>query len=144
MDLDGKKLIVQQSSFLNAMALKRVIGKALRNDGITLDLESIEINDKDLSKSKIGKDTLGSLIENIIAISTDEEVMKALLQCCEKVVLFGPDKEIVDIIFFEEHREYYYPIMIEVLRVNLTPFFGKISSMLPGLGDLMQKFQKSK
>ena len=142
MDLNGKELIVQPSSFRNVMDLKRVISKALRADGITLDLKEITIDEKDFKKSDIGKETLGSLIENLLAIVTDENVENALFKCCEKVVML--DKELIDLSFFEkvENRQYYYPIMLEVLKVNLMPFFEKISSMFSGVGELMQKFQK--
>lgn len=144
MDLNGKELIVQPSSFKNGMVLKRVISKALRADGITLDLNEITIDEKDFKKSNVGKETLGSLIENLLAISTDENIENALLKCCEKVVML--DKELIDYSFFEpvENRQYYYPIMIEVLKVNLMPFFEQISSMFQGAGELMQKLQKSK
>lgn len=144
MDLDGKKLVVQPSSFKNGMLLKRVISKALRADGITFDLKDITINDEDIMKSDIGKDTLGSLIENLLAVITDEKIEDALFQCCQTVVLF--DNNVVDVSFFEtvKNRQYYYPIMVEVLKVNISPFFGKISSMFPGVEELMQKFQKSK
>jgi len=142
MDLDGKELIVQPSSFKNGMNLKRVISKALRADGITFDLKDITINNDDLMKSDIGKDTLGSLIENLLAVITDEKIEDVLFKCCDTVVLL--DKELVNIAFFEkvENRQYYYPVMVEVLKVNLSPFFGKISSMFPGVEELMQKFQK--
>ena len=141
MKIDGIEIEIQPSTFTNAMALKKAVADALRKDGITLDLKSININDDDILKSDIGENTLGSLIENALAVATDANLRKALFDCCDKVVLFGNERLQVDAAFFEEPDTwgYYYPIMIEVIKVNLTPFFGKLSSMFSGVQELIGK-----
>lgn len=142
MELDGKELVVQPASFAATMQLKYNIGKALSVK--ELDLGGIDINPDDPLKSNIGSDTIGSMIENAISVATDPKVMASLFKCCEKVVML--DNDLINESFFNkiENREYYYPIMLEVIKVNITPFFGKISSMFKGVGDLMEKFPKQK
>jgi len=56
--------------------------------------------------------------------------------------MFGKSK--VDEDFFEdpEKRKYYYPIMMEVLKINTAPFFGLASSMFSKFEDLKEKFLK--
>jgi len=140
MDINNKELIVQPSSFTNTMQLKYHIGKALNIK--ELNLSGIDINSEDPLKSNVGSETIGSMIENAISVATDPKVMKSLFKCCEKVVMY--DKNLVDESFFDkiENRELYYPIMIEVIKVNIAPFFGKISSMFQGAEGLMANFQK--
>lgn len=142
MKIDGKELEIQPARFADVMKLKYNIGKALSVK--SLDLGGVEVNSEDPLKSDIGSDTLGSLLENIINVATDEKVMGSLFDCCDKIVLF--DSYQVNREFFEDPatREYYYPIMLEVIKVNIMPFFGKISSMFSGAGELMGKFQKQK
>ena len=146
MKIDGIEIEIQPSTFANAMALKKAVADALRKDGITLDLKSININDDDILKSDIGENTLGSLVENVLAVATDANLRKALFDCCDKVVLFGNERLQVNASFFEEPDTwgYYYPIMIEVIKVNLTPFFGKLSSMFSGVQELIVKSLKLK
>lgn len=141
MRIDGIEIEIQPSSFLNAMALKKAMADALRRDGIEFDFSSIEINEENPLQSDIDSRTIGSLIENALAVATDTRLRDALFGCCDKVVLFGPERVPVDLAFFDEveNWQYYYPIMLEVIRVNLTPFFGKVSSMFSGVKELIGK-----
>ena len=142
MDLDGKELVIQPSSFANTMSLKYHIGKALSMKD--LDIGSVKINEVDPLKSDVGSETIGMLLENAISVATDPKVMASLFKCCEKVVML--DNDLINESFFNkiENRGYYYPIMIEVIKVNIMPFFDKISSMFTEAGELMAKLQKSK
>lgn len=144
MEIEGIKVEIQPSSFVKAMALKKAIADALRRDGIDLDLGNVEINEDNPLQSKVDSRTIGSLIENGLAIATDEKLREALFDCCDKVVLFGADRLAVNASFFDnvERWQYYYPIMIEVVKVNITPFFGKLSSMFSGAKELMGKALK--
>lgn len=142
MDIGGKELVIKPASFASAMKLKYQIGKVL--DIKDIDISSVEIDPENPLQSNVGSKTIGSLIENIITVATDPKIMDCLFECCGKGVLL--DKDLVNKEFFEnpDNREYYYPVMIEVLKVNITPFFGKVSSMFSGVGGLMEKLQAQK
>jgi hypothetical protein len=78
-----------------------------------------------------------------LSVITSKRVNQALFKCCETALL-GDDK--IDRNFFEsvENRELYYPIMVEVIKVNLGPFFKKIGSLFGGQGNILAGFLKSK
>lgn len=139
MQIDGKELNVTPSGFSDVFALKRSIAVALKRNGINFDLSGVKIDDKNPGNSELGN--IGGIIDPILEVATDPDVQKWLFKCCERA-LYGQDK--INIDFFEkvENRQYYYPIMIEVIKVNLSPFFLKINSLfanLPGVKDLFQK-----
>lgn len=141
--IDGKELIVSPASFAEAMAMQEVIAKALQEKGIKIDLSSIDIDFKNLEKFEAGD--VGWILEPILTLTTDSTIRKHLFVCSKRAV-FGDKKDKVNEDFFEdpENRKYYYPIMMEVLKVNISPFFALVSSSfanLPGLKDMLQKFQ---
>lgn len=138
-DIDGRELKIQESSFINAMALKHNLGKVLNIKELDLNLDI-----DDPLKTDISTETIGGMLENMISVATDPNIMKSLFKCCEKVVFL--DDEIINESFFnkKENRGLYYPIMLEVLKVNILPFFEKISSMFTGVSGLMGKLQKQK
>ena len=72
-----------------------------------------------------------------LSVITSKRVKDALFKCAEKA-LVGADK--VDRSFFEsvENREFYYPIMTEVIKVNLGPFFKSLGSLFGGPGIFSQ------
>lgn len=138
--IDGKELIVTPASFADAMALKEIIAKALKENGIRIDLSSVEFDPKDLAKIEAGD--VGWILEPVLTLMTDGTIRKHLFKCAERAMF---DKSKVDEALFEdaENRKYYYPIMAEVLKVNISPFFGLVSSLssnLPGLKEIVQKF----
>jgi hypothetical protein len=145
MELNGKRFIVQPAGFEDAMELQEAVAEALK--GAKLDLAGLT----DAAKSGNILDTditeLSGPLETIIGMSlsviTSKRVKVALFKCCEKVLL-GEDK--VNREFFEtpENRELYYPIMLEVVKVNLVPFFKKIGLLFGGQGNLLANFLKSK
>jgi hypothetical protein len=137
--IEGKELIITPAGFADVFALKRALALALKKDGINLDLSGFSINTEDPMSSEIGD--IGGIIDSVLEVATDPDVQKWLFKCCERV-LYGQNK--VDIDFFEipENRQYYYPIMIEVIKINLLPFFLKLNSLfanLPGISNLIQK-----
>lgn len=143
MIIDGKELIVTPASFAEVMALKVAIVKALKENGVKVDLSGINLNEEDILKAKVGD--IGWVLEPILTVSTDPIIRKLLFKCCERVV-FGPEKTKIDADFFEnsENWKYYYPIMTEVMKVNLIPFFEIVSSVLSKLKGMTDKFLKSK
>lgn len=142
--LDGKELIVGPASFADAMALNEIIAKALRKNGTKFDLSSVDLKNLDLDNienTKIGD--IGWAIEHVLTIGTDSSIRNQLFKCAERAMF---DKEKVDVDFFEktENRKYYYPIMTEVIKINISPFLGLVSSVFSKLEGLKEKFLKSK
>ncbi len=139
--IDGKELIVTDAEFAEVMALKEVIVKMLQANGIKIDLSSVDIDFKNLEKMDAGD--VGWILDPILTLTTDSTIRKHLFVCAERAMF---DKNKVNVDFFEkvENRKYYYPIMMEVLKVNISPFFGLASSLftkLPGLADMLQKLK---
>lgn len=144
--IDGKELIITPASFLEAMALKEAIASALKKSGTKFDLSSIDIKNIDLDNienTNVGD--IGWIFEHILTLGTDSSIRNILFKCAERAV-FGKDKEKVNTNFFDnvENRKYYYPIMMEVLKVNISPFFGLKNSLFQKLEGLTEKFLKSK
>jgi len=139
--INGIELKITPASFGVVMGLQVSIAKALKKDGIKFDLSSLDLGKENIMKMELGD--IGWIIEPVLSLATDEEVRKHLFECCKRA-LFGKDKVDEDFFDVEDgiNRKYYFPIMIEVLKVNLGPFFGLASSLfsnLPGLSDLLQK-----
>ena len=145
MQIDGKELLITPASFRDAMALKKAIADALRKNGIKIDVAGVSVDEENPLATEIGSETIGNLIENAMAVATDPKVGECLFTCCESVV-FGPKREKINEEYFDkpENRRYYYPIMIEVIKANLGPFFKSLGSVLSDRGGLMSKFLKSK
>lgn len=141
--IDGKELIVTPASFAEAMALKEVIANALKENGIKIDLSSIDISSDKLSDMEAGD--VGWMLDPVLTLATDGAIRQCLFKCAERAMF---DKKKVNIDLFEEpdNRKYYYPIMMEVLKANISPFFGLASSLfsnLPGLTELVQKLKST-
>jgi len=137
--IEGKELIITPAGFADVFALKRALALALKKDGINLDLSGFSINTEDPMSSEIGD--IGSIVESSLEVATDPQVQKWLFKCCERA-LYGQDKINIDFFEIPENRQYYYPIMIEVIKINLLPFFLKLNSLfanLPGISNLIQK-----
>lgn len=141
MQLEGKELIITPAGFADVFALKRALALALKKGGIKFDLSGLKIDTDNPMNSDIGD--IGFILDAVLEVSTDPDVQKWLFKCCERVI-FGQDKVNQD--FFEEpdNRQYYYPIMIEVIKINLSPFFQKLSLLFLPLQEMIKNIQKSK
>ena len=128
MKIAEQELRITPASFSDAQDLQRAVGTAINMNKIKLDGD---INDN-LLDSNVSSETISDIINVIISTAISKEVEAALFKCAERAVL-GTAK--IDRDFFEpvENREYYYPIMIEILKVNLSPFFKGLSSSSGGL-----------
>jgi hypothetical protein len=84
-----------------------------------------------------------SIIGMVLSVVTSRRVKNALFKCAEKA-LMGEDKINRDFFDAVENREFYYPIMTEVIKVNLGPFFKSLGSLFGGPGNLLSNFLKSK
>lgn len=139
--IDGKELIISVASFENVMALEESIAKALKADGIKIDLSSIDISSEKIEEMEAGE--VGWMLQPILTLITDSTIRKHLFKCAE-TAMFDKNKVNTDLFEAVENRKYYYPIMMEVLKINISPFFGLVSSLfanLPGIKELSQKLK---
>jgi len=141
MKIGDKDFTISPSSFALTMRLQRAIANAIKGDGIKFDLSSIDLGAENIEKMELGD--IGWIIDPILSLATNEEVQTILFECC-KSALIGKDKINPDFFESEDNRKYYYPIMFEVIKTNLTPFFGLAGSLFSKLPEITGKFLKSK
>ena len=130
MQLNGMELKITPASFSDAMALQKAIGRALKGTKFTMPTMVKDAKgDIDLGKSDI--DLVG-VIDLVLGVAVSDEVQACLFACSARALL-GQDK--IDADFFEkvEHRELYYPIMVEIIKVNVGPFFKGLASKFGAL-----------
>ena len=134
--INGQDFIITPGSFEEAMRLKDAVSKAITRQGIRLDLSGLDGGD--IMNTPVEK--VGGIIENVLAVDSDPEVRVALFSCAARAT-YGKDREKITVDFFEpvERRELYYPIMVEVLKVNLGPFFKNLLSKFETL-DVAKAF----
>jgi len=137
--IEGKELNITPAGFADVFALKRALAVALKRGGIRFDLTGIKIDTDNPMATELGD--VGFFIDAILEVSTDPDVQKCIFKCCERA-LFGQDKINIDFFEVPENREYYYPIMIEIIKVNLTPFFARLSSLFSSLPEMIKSIQK--
>lgn len=144
--LNGKRLLITPASFDDAMELQDAVGESLKGTKVNLKGvagltgDSGSLLDADVGELSGPVETIAGMVLSVV---TSRRVKDALFKCAEKAIL-GNDKVNRD--FFEnvENRELYYPIMTEVLKVNLGPFFKRIGLLFGGQGNLLSDFLKSK
>lgn len=119
-----KDLKVTEASFEDAMELQDAVAEALAEKDINLST--------DLFNGEVDSKTLGSVLKMVLGVARNKRLRAALFSCSERSVY---KNQKVNEEFFEpvKNRALYYPIMIEVLKVNLGPFFGSLSGMFEGL-----------
>lgn len=142
--VNGKRLLITPAAFEDAMELQDAVGNALK--GAKLDLKGLDnVDASKLLETDVS--TLSGPLESIIGMAlsvvTSKPVRAALFKCCEKAV-YGEDRVTREFFEAEANRELYYPIMVEVVKVNLGPFFRKVSSLFMGHGGMLQRFLASK
>lgn len=135
MQLNGKELRITPASFSDASALQKAIGRALK--GSRFDLSSLPGS----SKEELPPGFLESAIGMILNVAVSDEVEEALFKCSERALL-GTD--VINRDFFEaaEHRELYYPIMYEVIAVNVGPFLRGLASKFGALAGIAKSIPK--
>jgi hypothetical protein len=128
MEFEKSKLKITPSSFKTAKELERSIGVALNQNRISLNLDG----DIDLIESSISGENIGELLRSVLNIAVSREVEENLFKCCERAIY---DNEKINIEFFEkvENRSLYYPIMIEIIKVNVYPFIESLFSQFGAL-----------
>lgn len=106
----GVKVVIAPCSFQDAFRLKSAIQKALLKSGISLE----EALDKDITSL-------------VLAIDSDEEIMKCMFDCLKKSTYDGV-KITMDTFESEEARGDLYDIFFQCLKVNIYPFFKPLLS----------------
>lgn len=135
MNVNGKELKITPASFMDVMALMKALSDSMKEGGIHFSLQGFKFE----GEVEIGD--IGPIIEAALSVATDDSVRNCLFQCAKKA-LIGQDKVDMDFFEKEENRQHFFPVMLEIARVNLSPFFGILnsgSSILSGLKDLVQK-----
>lgn len=124
---NGDEAVINIASIQNALSLKNAISKALLAQGVKL--ANIDLNNVD------------SLLDAILATDSDESVNKAIFNCLAKST-YNKEKITLDIFEDENARENYYEIIINCLKINLTPFLKPLISKLKDLVAKKQGSQK--
>ena len=111
----GAEIVINMAPWLDAKRLKAAIEKEAAVAGVKLD---------DL------KADVSVLISTALSVDSSEAVDAALWAC---LVRCTRNKEKITPATFntEEGRQDYYEIMLECLKVNFSPLFGSLLSVLP-------------
>lgn len=137
MKIEGLEVNITVGTFAEAMTLKKAVADALKSNGIKIDLSGFKIDLDDVDNMKFGD--IGGILELIMSVATDGKVRDALFALGGRCTVgSGEDKVKVTQELFDpsENRHLYYPLMIEIARENLSPFFkfrNGLSSILSGL-----------
>jgi hypothetical protein len=136
MQLNGLELRITPGSFHDAKALEKAMERAIKGsqidlNGVKSDIMkkkadgSLDIASIDLS----GAGPIVTTILNLVLGAACSDEVEACLFACSKTALLGTEK--IDAEFFEnvDHRELYYPIMVEIIKVNVGPFFKGLASL---------------
>lgn len=132
MQIGGKELRITPAGFQDALALEKAIGRALKGTRLELPTDM---------QAEITGEMFSDIISTVLNVATSNEVEACLFKCAERALL-GEEK--IDLAFFEsvENREHYYPIMIEVIKVNVGPFFKGLGLQFSALSSLIGKNRK--
>lgn len=147
MTINGRKLNVGYGSMSEAMALLRAAVSVFRRNGVKINLSGMNGDPVDLENIDLPENTIESVLKNIADFATDAEVERCLFDCAGRTVLEsgdGKNAENINRDFFEsvENRKHYYPIMLEIARVNLSPFFENLGSMFSEVKEKLSNYLK--
>lgn len=125
MTIKGNELKITPASFAEAMALQKAIGRALKGTKMELP-EDI--------KAELTTDMLSGIIDAVLGVATSDDVETCLFECAKRCIV-GTDK--IDREFFEdpENRQFFYPVMVEIIKTNVGPFFKGLDTQLLGLAQ---------
>ena len=131
-------LNITMASFEEAMELQDSIVCALKGNNIDIKSSALEGESLDLDKIEAG-----GFIDAALNVIGDKRVRAALFACSSRAI-YGEEKNKLTKEFFEDpkNRPLYYPIMIEVLKVNLAPFIEALTSSFGGIAQLLGTLQK--
>lgn len=111
---------INPADFEAAENLKNAVLKELGASGIDIDGVSFD--------SEI---EVSSFLNTALKAASSQDIQAALYACLIRCTFEG-EKITKDTFEPVENREHYYPIMLECLKVNLTPFFKGLISQFKG------------
>lgn len=134
MQINGSDLRITPAGFSDALALEKAIGRALKGTRLELP-ENVT--------SEVSADMFSDIIGAVLGVATSDEVESCLFKCAERALA---GKEKIDRAFFEkvENRQHYYPIMVEVIKENVGPFFKGLGSQFMAFLPTAAKSQQQK
>lgn len=152
MKISGVDFHIEPASLQEALALQKAIGRALKGQKIDLGGVSSEVIKKDAvgnidlaSVDLSGAGGIATTIFNLLLGPVcSDEVESAAITCAKRCYVESGQKEPVDMDFFETHRELYYPVLFEVIKVNCGPFIAGLVSSFGDLGAILGKSLKQK
>lgn len=132
MTINGSELKITPASFAEAMALQKAIGRALKGTKLELPENATD---------EIKPEMLTGIIDAVLGVACSDEVESCLFECAKRC-LVGTEK--IDRDFFEkpENRQHYFPIMVEIIKTNIGPFFKGLGIQLSGLGQAIAGLRK--
>lgn len=139
MKFDKTKLQITPTDFDTAKDFERALAKALAASPMNIVLDNI--NAKNIFNSKISTNAAGEIIKSCLHLIISKEVEEMFFKCAERALY---DKEKVDKEFFEKERSFYYPILFELIKVNVLPFFEGLSLKSGGLLEIITSFLERK
>lgn len=138
-----KEFRLQVGSMLECTSLKIALVKALKAEGIKLDVSGWDFSKG--SSTEIGD--IGGILDVVLGVIADEGLEKVLYKLGAKCLIGSNENAVkIDMDFFEpvENRKYYFPVMGIILKENLAPFIEGLSleSLIPS--GLIEKVLGSK
>ena len=130
MSFDKNKLKITPSSFEIAMNLNDAVLESINKTKIDIgDFGINDINSDDPTQIKINNNMIETLIKLLLTTMSSKKIRECLLECAKRAIY---NNEKIDIDFFEndDNRPLYFPIMVEIIKSNLAPFFTGITSAL--------------
>lgn len=124
---NGIKVKINPADFKDAIALKSAFAKEVASANFELDFKSLSENID-----------LAEIVKLAAAVDSSELVQEKIFKCLARCTYDG--QRITEATFEDmAAREDYYQIVIECLKVNLSPFFkGLISKLSPLMAKLDQ------
>ncbi len=117
------KIQINPAPFKDAIALKNSIEREIKLGGINTDTFKGKTIEETLRMD------LAPFINILAAIDSSSEVNAAIMTCLERCTYNG--EKITENTFNDVKAwEDYYPIVIDCLKVNLTPFLKGLASYL--------------
>ncbi len=144
MRVNGMDLIVNPGTLEEAFDLKAVVFEALQGKANVSFTDSDLVN---LFDAEVSGGNVGAILDMLMSVVSSSKVQASLFNLSKRCAIGeGQDKVVITKDFFEpvENRKHYYPIMLEILKANLLPFFQGLGleSLVPEA--LKGKLQKSK
>ncbi len=139
-----RELIIKEGSLEEAFNLKDAIFEALQGKA------NVKFTDDDFANifnSELSGENIGAIADMLMSVISNHKVRESLFTLCNKCFIGeGSEKTVITKDFFEpvENRGYFYPVMLEVSKANIFPFFRGLNLKSLVQDKLKEKPRKSK